>query len=252
MDFQLAGKNCLVTGASAGSGAATAKLLASEGANVSITARRRERLDELANEIRAKHDVEVIPIEGDIMVKSEIKRIVSEAEQALGPIDVLVNCVGASMPTSLEDPDTIWQEAMDLNFNSARLFTHAVLPSMRQRKWGRVINFSGSMEPRIMNAAFSANAALHMWAKGLSCEVAKQGITVNTIAPGRIASEQIMNKFYPTDEARQAFIEANIPAGVFGHPDDVANAVVFLASQQAKYITGAVLPVDGGMHYFAH
>jgi len=252
MDLQLTGKNCLITGASAGSGAAVAKLLASEGAHVAITARRREKLDELANEIRADHDVTVFPIEGDIMVRSEIERITSEAVKNLGEIDVLVNCAGGSRPISLDDPDAVWQEAMDLNFTSARRFTHAILPSMREKKWGRVINFSGSMEPRTMNAAFSAKAAIHLWSKGLSCEVASEGITVNCIAPGRIATEQIMSKLYPTPEARKAFIEANIPAGDFGQPEDIANAVAFLASQQAKYITGAVLPVDGGMHYFSH
>ena len=92
------------------------------------------------------------------------------------------------------------------------------LPAMRAARWGRIINLSGTMEPRSINAASAAKAALHLWAKGLSCDVAKEGITVNTIPPGRIESEQIMNKLHPTEEARREFIEKNIPIGYFGKP----------------------------------
>ena len=104
----------------------------------------------------------------------------------------------------------------------------------------------------MLNAASAAKAALHLWAKGLSCDVASDGVTVNTIPPGRINSEQTLTKLHPTEESRCTFVEHNIPAGYFGEPEDVGYLVAFLASPLARYITGAVIPVDGGMHYFAH
>ena len=93
---------------------------------------------------------------------------------------------------------------------------------------------------------------MHLWAKGLSCEVAAQGITVNTIPPGRINSEQVLEKLHPTEQSRRDFIGRNIPIGYFGEPEDIGYLVAFLASPLARYITGDVIPVDGGMHAFAH
>jgi len=153
---------------------------------------------------------------------------------------------------SVGDNNAVWEEAFALNFTAARRLSEAMLPAMRARRWGRIINISGSMEPRSLNAASAAKAALHLWAKGLSCDVAADGITINCIPPGRINSEQTLNKLHPTEEARRTFIERNIPAGYFGDPEDIGYLVAFLASPLARYITGAVMPVDGGMHFFAH
>ncbi|WP_216851293.1 SDR family NAD(P)-dependent oxidoreductase, partial [Acidisphaera sp. L21] len=137
-----------------------------------------------------------------------------------------------------------------LNFFRIRELTHAVVPGMRNAGWGRVVTFTGTSEPKALNAAFTAKAAVHVWSKGLSRELAPHGITLNCLQPGRIRSEQIAKR-YPTPEAEQEFAQAEIPAGRFGDPEEIAGLAVFLASDRASYVTGTVIPVDGGMSRFA-
>ena len=138
---------------------------------------------------------------------------------------------------------------MRLNFVRVRQVTHAVLPHMIERNWGRVINISGKSEPSGLLAASPAKAAIHAWSKGLSREVGPHGITVNCIPPGRIMSEQIRAKYSPEFRTKQSAEE--IPVGRYGEPEELAALAVFLASPVASYITGAVLPVDGGLRRYA-
>ena len=252
MDLKIRGKTGLITGASSGIGAGIARALANEGVRLAITGRRVDQLEELASSIAQDGGEVPIVVPGNITNADEVAAIASESLSRLGSVNILVNAAGGSRPLSESGNETVWQEAFLLNFNAARWLTETVLPNMRTLGWGRIINISGSMEPRTSNAAMPAKAALHLWAKGLSCDVAKYGITVNCIPPGRINTEQTLTKLHPDEKSRQDFIDKNIPIGYFGDPEDVAYLVSFLASPLARYITGAVLPVDGGMHYFAH
>jgi 3-oxoacyl-[acyl-carrier protein] reductase len=184
----------------------------------------------------------------DIVAEDATLRLRDAAMQHLGMVEILVNCAGGSRPLPTDAPEERWVEAMTLNFTRLRQITHALLPDMIERRWGRVINITGKSEPEGLNAAFAAKAAVHAWAKGLSREVGKYGITVNSIPPGRIMSEQIRRN-YPEDYRRR-FAETEIPLKYWGEPEDLAVLAVFLASPLARYVTGAVIPVDGGLRRY--
>lgn len=250
MDLKLTDKTALVTGASQGIGRAIAKGLAAEGVQTCIVARRGKLLDELAAEIVAEGGRKPAIVEIDIMEADAPVRLARAAEKALGNIDILINSAGGSKPAiHVDAPDSAWDESMTLNFVRVRQLTHAVLPGMMQRQWGRIINISGKSEPEALIAATPTKAAIHAWSKGLSREVGPHGITVNCIPPGRIMSEQIRRKYSPEFRAEQSAKE--IPVGRYGEPEELAVLAVFLASPVAAYITGTVMPVDGGLRKFA-
>jgi len=248
MDLQLKGRTALVTGASIGIGRAIAVTLAAEGVKMAVVARRRELLEKLAAEIVAAGRSAPAIIVADLMEPSSHTRTCDEALTALGSIEILINCAGASKPLPVEAGDDKWDEAMTLNFTRVRQLTHAVLPHMQARCFGRIVNITGKSEPDRLNAAFAAKAGIHAWSKGLSKEIGKQGITVNCVAPGRIMSEQI-RRLYPEPE-RQALSDTEISVGRYGEPEDVALMVAVLASPLAAYFTGVVIPVDGGLRRY--
>ena len=246
MNLQLQDKTALVTGASQGIGRAIAKGLAAEGVQTCIVARRKNLLDELSAEIVAGGGREPKIVVIDVMEANAAQRLSEAAEKALGKIDILINSAGGSKPAiKVDAPDSAWEESMTLNFVRVRQLTHAALPGMMQRKWGRIINIRGKSEPESLIAATPTKAAIHAWSKGLSREVGTHGVTVNCIPPGRIMSEQIRRKYSPEFRAEQSRTE--IPVGRYGEPEELAVLAVFLASPLAGYITGTVMPVDGGV-----
>jgi 3-oxoacyl-[acyl-carrier protein] reductase len=198
MDLQLEGKTALVTGASMGIGRAIAKALAAEGVKVVAVARRLELMQAMADEVEAARHPRPIVLQQDIMDEYAAAKLGEAALDAVGRVDILVNNAGGSRVLPIDAPEERWTEAMTLNFTRPRQLAHALLPGMIEKRWGRIINITGKSEPEHLNAAFSAKAAIHAWAKGLSREVGKFGITVNSIPPGRIMSEQIRRNYPET------------------------------------------------------
>ena len=251
MDLELRGRTALVTGASQGIGNALARMLALQGVRVVGAARRTPLIEALADEVVAAGGEKIEAVAVDLYEPDAPEKLAAEAQRRLGSIDILMNVAGQSRPLTFDASQEQWEEGMVLNFYRVRQLTHAVVPGMRSRKWGRIVNFTGTSEPRMLNAAFTAKAAVHVWAKGLSREIAPDGVTINSLSPGRIRSEQMLRR-YPTPELERAYAEAEIPLQRFGEPQEIAAVAAFLASPMASYVTGTVIPVDGGSSRFAY
>jgi len=254
MELDFAGRTALVTGASQGIGRTTARMLALAGVNVVAVARRVALVEEMAAEVQGSGKGgargKIIPLAADFYHEDAPERVAAEAQRLLGHVDILMNAAGQSRPVPFEAGKDQWLEGMVLNFFRIRELTHAIVPGMRRQKWGRIVTFTGTSEPRMLNAAFTAKAAVHAWSKALSREVAADGVTLNCLQPGRIHSEQ-MTRRYPTLESELEYSRAEIPVGRFGEPEEIAAVAIFLASPLASYVTGTVIPVDGGSSRYA-
>lgn len=244
MELQLEGKVALVTGASVGLGRTIATLLAEEGCQLALLARRGPLLEELAAELPAS--ARPLVIVEDICADGAADRIRDAVLARFGRCDILVNNAGGSRPQTDLGSDAVWAESMLLNFEAGRRIAHALIPAMRANGWGRIVNLTGSDEPHIVNPANAPNGAVHIWAKALSRMLGRDGITVNSIAPGRLHSEQIDTRIMPTPESQAEWAAKEVPVGYIGEPRDLGVLVAFLCSPRARYITGQVIHVDGG------
>ena len=249
MDLQLSDKTALVTGASVGIGRAIAMSLAAEGAQLAISARRVDKVKEVSDAVVAAGGKQPLLLACDLYQADAARQLAAQATQGLGRVDILVNNAGGSRSfKDLHVSEEAWQEAITLNFHRPRQLADALIDAMVANGWGRIVNITGKSEPEHINGAFCAKAAMHSWAKGLSRMVGKGGVTVNCIAPGRIFSEQILRNYSP--EYRQWQSDNEIPVGRYGEAQELADLAVFLASSRASYITGTVIPVDGGLRKY--
>jgi 3-oxoacyl-[acyl-carrier protein] reductase len=247
MDLGLSGTHCVVTGASSGIGRGVAVALAAEGAVVTLLGRNAQALAETAAQVKAAGPAPLTIITCDLASRDGIDCALAALDALKRPVQVLVNNAGGGRPYKLDSPlgADAWDEAFHLNFTAVQRITEHVLPAMRQARWGRVVTVTGSLALPRMNAATPAKAAITSWSRALSIQVARDGVTVNCVAPGRIKTVQTMERLFPTEEARQQEIDRNIPVGRFGEPEEIAAVIAFLASKRASYVSGAMIPVDG-------
>ena len=241
--FNLEGKTALVTGASGGIGAEIAKVLHGAGATVGLSGTRTDPLEALAGELGER--AHVLPCNlGDA---EAVEALPKQAAEAMGSVDILVNNAGITrdnlfMRMSL----TEWDEVLNVNLRSAMILSKGVIRGMMKSRWGRIVNISSIVgatgNPGQANYAAS-KAGLVGMSKSLAYEVASRGITVNAVAPGFITTA-MTDKL--TDD-QKAGILAQVPAGRMGEPGEIAAAVLYLASDEAGYVTGATLHINGGM-----
>ncbi len=241
--FDLSGKRALVTGASGGIGAAVARALHEHGATVVLSARRSGILDSLAKEIGER--VFVVP--ADLADGDAVARLAQEAEAVMGSVDVLISNAGITRDgLAMRMLDADWQQVLDVNLTATFRLGRALLRGMIKRRWGRVVAVS-SVVGATGNAGqtnyAAAKAGLEGFCRSLAAEVAGRGITVNCIAPGMIETDMTVEL---GEAARKQWL-ATIPARRIGTPADVAACAVFLASDEAGYITGHSLHVNGGL-----
>jgi 3-oxoacyl-[acyl-carrier protein] reductase len=257
MDLGLKGKVALVAAASRGLGRAVAEEFAAEGASLVICARGDRELDSVASSIERQTGASVLPVHGDVSVPADVRRIVEVGLARFGRIDILVNNAGGPPSGRFEDlSQENWDAAVKLTLGSVLEFTRAVLPGMKERGWGRILNITSiAVKQPVDNLMLSnsVRAAVTGFARTLANEVAHFGVTVNNILPGYTRTERVEQ--LATAAAQRESIsaedfvarwESEIPMRRLGEPREFAALAAFLVSERASYITGTSIPVDGG------
>jgi 3-oxoacyl-[acyl-carrier protein] reductase len=250
MNLGLEGRVALVMGASRGIGRAIAAALASEGAKVAIASRSLEKLEETKVEIGAA----ATPFVADTSDLDRIAALPAEVEKELGPLSILVaNTGGPPFGGSLDHELDDWEAAYRSLVLAPRVLAGTVVPGMRERGWGRIVNVgsSSTREPIPgLNLSNAHRMAAVGFLKTLSREVAADGITVNTVATGRFATERLADATGSLTGAEEA-AKHEVPAARLGRPEEYGDLVTFLCSERAAYVTGAVIPIDGGLLHSA-
>jgi 3-oxoacyl-[acyl-carrier protein] reductase len=246
MDLGLDSRVALVVGSSQGIGLGIAEALAREGARVAVTSRSRGRAEEAAETIEG----DASPFVADTDDLERLAELPAEVEAALGPIEILVaNSGGPPLGRSLMHEREDWERAYRSLVLAPLTLAKAVVPGMQERGWGRIVNV-GSTSTREPIPGLNLSNAHRMAAVGflktLAGEVAADGLTVNTVATGRFATERLASN-YGTLEAAEAAAERDVPAARLGRSEEYGDLVAFLCSERAAYITGAVIPIDGGL-----
>ncbi len=259
MNLNLKNKNAIVCASSQGLGKAAAIDLAKEGVNLAICSRNQEKIDKAKEEILLKtdHNVKVIALKADLDSLEDIQIFLQEVEHSLGEVDILVNNTGGPPPSTFEQiSDEDWQNAFNSTMMSAIRLSRAVVPNMKKKEWGRIINISSVSVKTPVNGLFLSNS-LRMgvlgWAKALADELAAHGITVNTVCPGYTRTERVeailesqSSSSGLSKEEIEKTIADNIPMKRVGEAEDLAGLITFLASEKANYMTGLAVQVDGG------
>jgi 3-oxoacyl-[acyl-carrier protein] reductase len=241
--FDLTGKSALVTGASGGIGGAIARALHKQGANVSLSGTRTEPLEKLKAELGER--AHVLP--ADLGDPAAIEALLKSADAALGGIDILINNAGLTRDNlALRMKDEDWQTVIDVNLTAGFRLARGAMRSMMKKRWGRIIGITSVVgvtgNPGQANYA-AAKAGMIGMSKSLAQEVASRGITVNCVAPGFIETQMTG----ALNDDQKARIMTAIPAGRLGQSDEIAAAVVYLASPEGAYVTGQTIHVNGGM-----
>jgi 3-oxoacyl-[acyl-carrier protein] reductase len=242
--FKLSGKTALVTGASGGIGSAIARALHSQGAEVILSGTREAILSEVADQLA----IRVHAIAADLENPKSIESLVKKAELISdGGVDIVVNNAGIVHDNLLvRMKDEEWQKVLDINLSAGYKITQGLLRGMMKRRWGRIIGISSVVgttgHPGQTNYA-AAKAGMVGFSKALALEVATRGITVNVVSPGMIETAMTSN----LSDDQSARLLSNIPTGRLGKPEEIAASVVYLASEEAAYVTGLTLHVNGGM-----